>query len=416
MSLPETESLPIEPEPISEPVSEPAPAQPAPQVRRRVRRGLVPYETEQRAAFFGELIHLATPSADFFLFSGISGLVAGLALLLNSPALFFLAALLAPFMAPVLGLAVSAAIGNLRFFGRSLAALVIGSVLVFFLGGIAGWISLNVSGLIYTQALFHTTFSWPDLLVIILGAAFTAYLSVRSGLQRPLVSSVAVAYELFVPLTAAGFGLTQPAVAGLFPEGLVLFASNLALAAVTATFVLILLKIRPLPSGNHWIVSLALLVGLTAAALFGIGSALLAGPVMGQVALMPSATVTPTLTPRPSHTFTPQPSPSSTAIPPTPSDTPTSTLVPTATPTITVTPSPTPVYGLVNAGELNGVIIRPEPGSMLISTTLLNGSVVEILPEVVNKNGFIWIHVRAPDGKEGWVQSGLIVTATPRPR
>jgi hypothetical protein len=378
---------------------------------------LVPYETEQRAAFFGELIHQATASADFFLFSGISGLVAGAALLLNSPALYFLAALLAPFMAPVLGLAVATAIGNLRFFVRSLAALVIGSAVVFVLGGIAGWISLNVSGLIFTQALFHTTFSWPDLLVIVLGAAFTAYLSVRSGgQQRPLVSSVAVAYELFVPLAAAGFGLTQPVPSGLFPEGLVLFASNLALAAVTATLVLILLKIRPLPVGNHWIVSLALLVVLTAAALFGIGNALLAGPVVGQVALMPSATVTPTLTPRPSATLTPYPTATATTIPPTPSNTPTSTLVPTATATITVTPSPTPVYGLVSAGELNGVIIRPEPGSMLISTTLLNGSVVEILPEVVNKNGFVWIHVRAPDGKEGWVQAGLIVTATPRPR
>jgi hypothetical protein len=71
---------------------------------------------------------------------------------------------------------------------------------------------------------------------------------------------------------------------------------------------------------------------------------------------------------------------------------------------------------MVNAGDLNGVIIRPDPGSLLIVTTLLNGSLVEILPEVVNRNGFLWMHVRAADGKEGWVQSGLIVTATPRPR
>jgi SH3-like domain-containing protein len=103
-------------------------------------------------------------------------------------------------------------------------------------------------------------------------------------------------------------------------------------------------------------------------------------------------------------------------MPPTVTRTPTSTIMPSATATITTTPSPTPVYGLVNAGELNGIIIRPEPGSLQIVTTLLNGNLVEILPEVVNKNNTIWIHVRAPDGKEGWVQAGLIVTATPRPR
>ena len=71
---------------------------------------------------------------------------------------------------------------------------------------------------------------------------------------------------------------------------------------------------------------------------------------------------------------------------------------------------------MVNAGELNGVIIRPDPGSLQIVTTLLNGSLVEILPETVNRAGSNWMHVRAPDGRDGWVQAGLIVTATPKPR
>ena len=65
--------------------------------------------------------------------------------------------------------------------------------------------------------------------------------------------------------------------------------------------------------------------------------------------------------------------------------------------------------------NLNGIIIRPEPGSLEIVTTLLNGNLVEILPEVVNKNGFLWMHIRTLDGQEGWVQNGLILTATPRP-
>jgi SH3-like domain-containing protein len=74
------------------------------------------------------------------------------------------------------------------------------------------------------------------------------------------------------------------------------------------------------------------------------------------------------------------------------------------------------VWGLVNAGEYKGAIIRPEPGSNDQVTSLLNGAVLQILPEIVNKGGIIWLHVRTPDGKEGWVQASLIVTATPAPR
>ena len=413
MSLPISESISPEPEfnPSLSPVR-----------RRRARHGLVPRELEQRAAFFGELVHQATPSFDFFLFSIIAGLVVGAALVLDSPALFILAALLSPFMAPVLGLSVSAAIGNLGFFIRSLAALIIGGALVFGLGMAAGWVSLSVPGLEFTQAVYHTGFSWADVVVLLLGAGLTAYLAVRSTQQRPLVSSVALAYELFLPLAAAGFGLVNP-IPGLFPNGLILFASYLALAAVTAAFILVLMGIRPLPKGPAWLASLFLMLILVGAALLGVGNAVMAQQSGGgaPLVILPADTATPTL-PLPTETLPVivAPTATETPVPPSPAFTitmkPTSTLVLTSTPTITVTPSATPVYGMVNAGEQNGIIIRPEPGSQLTVTSLWNGSLVEILPEVVNKNGFLWIHVRTPDGKEGWVPQGLIVTATPRPR
>ena len=386
--------------------------------RRRHRRRLVPWELDQRAAFFRELIHQSTPSVDFFLFSVIAGLAVGAALLLDSPALFLLAALLSPFMAPVLGLAVSSATGRMGFFLRSLFVLAIGSLLVFGLGIAAGWLGQSIPNLIFTQVVFHTTFSWPDLLIVILGAALTAYLAVRSPRQRPLVSSVALAYELYLPLASAGFGWVW-SMPGVFPEGLLLFAINLALAAVTAAFVLVLLGVHPLPTGSAWVVSVLLLLVLAGAAIFGIGSAVLPEGFANPLAIFAgvSASPTPTLTasPPPLPTTTPFPTPSETPIPLVPTATATNTLIPTATATITYTPSPTPIYGLVDAGNLNGIIIRPEPGSLEIVTTLLNGNLIMILPEVVNKNGFLWVHIRTLDGKEGWVQNGLILTATPRP-
>jgi hypothetical protein len=409
-----------EPEPAPEPTRETEPITPTPPPpptstarRRRIRRRLVPFDLDRRTAFFRELIHQATPSFDFFLFSVIAGLVAGAALLLDSPALFILAALLAPFMAPVLGVAVSAAIGSLGFFMRSLMALAIGSALVFGLGALSGLLAHNLAGLAFSQAVFHATFTWPDLVVLLLGAAFTAYLAVRSPQQRPLVSSVAIAYELFVPLAAAGFGLVQP-IPGLFPEGLILFASNLALAVVIAIFVLVALGVRPLPTGGATLASLLLVVVLVGGALFGIANIVLSNPNFGPFSfIQASPTPTPTTTPQPTETMTPAPSNTATSAP---SITATNTLVPTATMTRTVSPSPTPVYGLVNAGEAaKGIIIRPDPSSLAIVTTLLNGNLVEILPEVVNKNGYLWIHVRAPSGEEGWVLAGSVVTATPRP-
>ena len=384
--------------------------------RRRYRRRLVPWDLDQRAAFFRELIHQSTPSVDFFLFSVIAGLAVGAALLLNSPALFLLAALMSPFMAPVLGLAVSSATGRMGFFLRSLFVLAIGSLLVFGLGAAAGWVGQGIPNLVFTQVVFHTTFSWPDLLVVILGAGLTAYLAVRSPKQRPLVSSVALAYELYLPLAAAGFGWVW-SMPGVFPEGLLLFAINLALAAVTAAFVLVLLGVHPLPTGSAWVVSVLLLLVLAGGAIFGIGSAVLPEGFANPLAIFAAPSPTPTLTttPPPLPTATMLPPPTETPLPPAATITPTNTLVPTATPTITFTPSPTPVYGLVDAGKLKGIIIRPEPASLEIVTTLLNGNLVEILPEVVNKNGFLWMHIRTLDGQEGWVQNGLILTATPRP-
>jgi len=450
MSLSNSEPLPFEPqpphfpspatpEPLPEPEPEPAPSptdltptgetaagtpagpeaitSPTPEEtavrRRRARRRAVPIDLERRSAFFRELIHQATPSIDFFLFSIIVGVVAGAALVLDSPALFFLAALLAPFMSPVLGIALSAGVGSLGLFVRSLIAMAIGSALVFGLGALSGWVALSLPGLAFSQAVFHATFTWPDLVVVVLGAAFTAYLAVRSPKQRPLVSSVALAYELFLPLAAAGFGLIQP-VPGLFPEGLILFASSLALAVVIAAFVLVALGVRPL-GGGATLASLVLVLVLVGGALFGIANVVLNTPGLGPIGAMLPPTSTPTLTPTLSPTLTDTPVPSAT-VSPVPSGTPTHTLVPTATMTITFTPSPTPVYGLVSAGDqAKGIIIRPDPNSLQIVTTLLNGSLVEILPEVVNKNGFLWIHVRAPDGQEGWVLAGSLVTATPRP-
>lgn len=389
--------------------------------RRRARRQIVPREAGARAEFLELLAHAVTPGLSFYLLTALCGVLVAAAVLLDSPALFVLAALLAPFMGPVVGLSLASVLGSFSFFLRSLIGVLVGGALVFALGVAGGVLSYQFPALRFSQAIFHTQFTWSDMIVLLLGASLTAYLLIHSK-SKPLAPSVALAYEIYLPLGVAGFGLANPQ-AGLFPDGLLFFASNLAVTVLIGILVMALLGLRPLTVAGYTVGSSIFLVVLAAVLAFaGIGQVILSSALNQPLIIAPSETPPPATATLPATAVLPTPSPqpvfTETPVPPTVTLTraATSTLIPTATQTATLAPSPTPVWGLVNAGDANGVIIRPEPGSFEMVTSLLNGNLVQILPEVVNRGGVIWLHVRTVDGKEGWVQSILIATATPRPR
>ncbi len=72
--------------------------------RRRRKHGFLPPNKGDRAALMAEVAERLVANADFYLFSLLCGVVLAVAILLDSPAIYVLAALLAPFMAPVVGL------------------------------------------------------------------------------------------------------------------------------------------------------------------------------------------------------------------------------------------------------------------------------------------------------------------------
>ncbi len=74
---------------------------------------------------------------------------------------------------------------------------------------------------------------------------FSTVLLARSTHQRPLVSSVAMAYALFLPLGAAGYGLTSGAPLPWY-NGMVVFLIGLAVAALLGAITLVILGLRPL--------------------------------------------------------------------------------------------------------------------------------------------------------------------------
>lgn len=415
MSLPTIEPIPEENTPLP------------PARRRRQRRMILPQDSSERAEFVRELARRMVPSFDFFLFSLLSGLALGIAMLLDAPALFVLAALIAPFMAPTLGIALGSVAGTVSFILRSLGSLSIGSLIVFLCGAMTGWAASMQPGRGYSMAAYNSHFSWPGFFLLVLGAALTTYLIARAPYSRPLVSSVAIAYGLYLPAGAAGFGLTS-GIAGLWPDALVLFAVHLVWAIIAAIIVLALLGLRPLNAQAYVLSVVFALAGLllvfvvfntpfTRPSANMLSSGQITGgfsaqkpspqpsstPAQNATASQTAASNEPTATKQPEATRT------NTA-------TPTRTLVPTQTATVTITPVPTPVWARINASEGNGALVRAQANyTAPVVQSLLNGTLVEVLPEVVENGGAAWVHVRLVNGKDGWIVRALLRTATPAP-
>ncbi|MCX6053486.1 MAG: SH3 domain-containing protein [Chloroflexi bacterium] len=379
--------------------------------RRRTRRLIIPSGKTERALYVNEIAKRLVPGLDFYLFSMLCGLVLGGAILLDHPAIYILAALLAPFMAPLVGLGLSTAVGSFGFFIRSLASLLIASVFIFAGGALSGWLSKLFIDLPVTQARFHTSFTLPDLILLTIGTALAIYLTVRVPKQRSLVASVALAYEIYLPIGVAGFGLTS-GTQGFFPQALQFSGVNILLVILIGTIVLAFLRLRPFTFFGY--VLTAVLLGgaiYTIVMTSAIGSALQVriDPVRSA---LPSQAVNSSI-PTPSATL-PPPSAQVSVMPA--ESTPTNTLVPTHTPTVTSTPKPTTVWAKINSTTSNGINIRKSPGfdgEVLVG--LQNGELVQVLEDSQMVDNMTWVHVIFNNNQEGWIVRGLLLTATPAP-
>jgi len=393
---------------MSLPTSQPLPgdddAALPPARRRRQRRTLGP----DAPPAVEELAQSLIPSADFFLFSGLAGIALGLGILLNAPALYVLAALLAPFLTPAVGLGLATAAGSVRFLLQCLGGIGIGGGLVWGAGLAAGWIARLFPQLSFDQARLHAGFTWPDLAVLTLGITITTLLLVRSARQRSLPASAAVAYELYLPLGVAGFGLGRGDM-GLAVGGLMVFAVHLAWTALLGMLLLVLRGMRPRNVFGYTVGTTLVMAGIAGVVvLLGVGATLRGGlsappsPAVLESSLTPSPSPTATLTLTPGPVM--------------PTLTPTNTLVPSRTPTLTLSPVPTPLYARINARGSDGAVIRAEPDQTSpVVKTLLNGMLVEVTERVVQKGTSLWVYVRTEDGVEGWILRSLLATATPVP-
>jgi uncharacterized hydrophobic protein (TIGR00271 family) len=192
---------------------------------------------EQRAEVYARIRRSARPDADFFVLIALSAMIAGLGLIINSPAVVIGAMLVAPLMSPMIGTGLSIVLGDTRFLRLSLGAVVRGVVLAIFVGMLAGLLHWHEP--LTSELLARTQPTLIDLAIAIFSGMAGAYALSHSDAAGAL-PGVAIAAALVPPLATAGITLTN----GLYQQSfgaLLLFTTNfVAISAATAVTFLIL--------------------------------------------------------------------------------------------------------------------------------------------------------------------------------
>jgi hypothetical protein len=400
--------------------------------RRRARRTFFPKDAKGRAAVLATLAKRAYPSYELFVFSLLSGAVLGVGYIFDSYGILLLGILFAPLMVPWVGFVISIISGTPRFFLQTFTGLLISALLIFGASALAGLASRIILPHTFNAAFTLSRLWWPDLIVMALGAILLTISFVRSE-SKPYLPSVLVAYELFMPLSASGFGVGN-GIGDLWPYGILVFVVHLAWATLFGLITLAILRFRPL-SGLGYIFTLGVSGAMILTLFWLINPAVSQSPEpiveasfpTPTQSLEPSSTGRPPTTPQSSISILPGPTETESA----PDDTSEEndsaitpvpltlevTLPVTETRTSTPAPEPTPIYAVIRAREGGGAYIRSEPGGNVIAT-LDNGSIVQILPDTQDINGVLWIQIVATRNDirvDGWIIQSVLETATPVP-
>jgi hypothetical protein len=401
---------------------------PQPPRARRRRRGQlnIPGDAQGRTALLMTLARRAYPTYEIFVYALLCGAILGLGFLLDSQALLLFGILMAPLLMPWIGVLLAAITGSTRFFFETLMALLISVGLVFVIGALSGFAARAFLPRTFNEAFVHSRLWWPDLAIVAVGAIILTVSFVRTE-EKPFLPSVMLAYGLFLPISAAGFGLGS-GVGDIWPNGAFIFLVHFAWAGMFGLITLIALRFMPtsiegfvLSAGIAVVFVILLLHFMSGAALKQVSTSQMADPTqpptltvnilpVSQAGAQPSPSFTPiieTTTPTQELSLSPTPVPLTLEV----------TLPPSETPTVTLTIEPTPIYARILADKGGGAYLRKSPnGKYLI--TLDNYSVVQVLPDTQEINGVTWAHVIAIKNGlqlEGWILQIVLDVATPAP-
>jgi uncharacterized membrane protein len=371
--------------------------------RRRASRMLTQLRADEREAFLEGLAKLVSPSFDFFVLALLAGITLGFGFRFDQRALLVGGVLLAPRLAPVLGIALSAVSGSPRFFLRMLTSLIVACLILGVVSGLLGGLPFGDHPT-YLLAQGHIKLNLIDFAIVMIAAVLITVRLSREERVAPLPSA-AIAYELFLPLAAGMIGLVRGN-PELWQGALLTFGLHLAWTIVVSAITLAAMGFRPLTGASYSLTAAVVLLGLMAL----LGATSLGASVL---AALPTPTATPTqtatATATPTITLTP-------TITNTPTTTPPPTITPTASPTTTATPMP----ALVSQTGGTGAVVRLTPDPAAAHVGFVNeGTDMLILGGPVLIEDSVWWQVRytTPLGetREGWLQGDYIATATPGP-
>ena len=392
--------------------------------RRHARRMIIPQDAQGQSALLATLTRRAYPSYELFIYALLAGAILGLGYLLDSQAVLLLGILIAPLMTPWVGMLIGLIIASARFVFETFMALLIAAALVFLCGALTGFAARLFLPRTFDSAFFHSRLWLPELIALVLGAVILVISFVRSE-SKPYLPSVVIAYGLFLPVSAAGFGVGS-GVQGLWPQAALVALVHFALISLAGLLTLFILKFKPelgglLFSGGAVLLLLAILIVFMGPGTgFALGRVQTAGssgaeptPTLQLVAAAPidstsgPAAVTGIETSVLATPLTPSPVPLTLDV----------TLPASETPTITMTFEPTPVMARVKVSRGGGAILYEKPAGNGF-TVLDNFSIVEVLPDTQDLNDTTWAHVIANQNgnlREGWIVQLYLEFATPVP-
>ncbi len=148
----------------------------------------------------------ALPSAIYYVMNGLSAVIAGFGLLLNSPAVVIGAMLVAMLLGPITGLALALIDYRFSLVKQSLLTLVSGAVLIYCIGLVLGFLYPEHS--MTAEIIGRTSPNTMDLMIALAGGTAGAYAMISPKLSVAVVG-VAVATALVPPLTASAILLAN---------------------------------------------------------------------------------------------------------------------------------------------------------------------------------------------------------------
>jgi uncharacterized hydrophobic protein (TIGR00271 family) len=191
---------------------------------------------ERRVTVLNDIEVGSQPTATYYVLLGISELIAGFALIIDSDATLIGANVVAPLMTPIIGISLGLMRGDLQLLRIALIAefggAAIGVALTYLLGLIPFAMGPTPSLLAQT----HPTLI--DLLVAAL-AGFAGVLAMIDERVSPALPGVAIATALNPPVAAIGLCLAFGAYQGAWGAFLLFFANVLAILAVAAVLFII---------------------------------------------------------------------------------------------------------------------------------------------------------------------------------